>query len=565
VRDLAYNKSSCADAGYLAKVTSAIVEAVTAAYSVRSESNLGFGVGRETEVAFNRRIRMKSGLAFSHPGKGNPDNVDFAGPTDSDVGVIGAWDPDGKLLGCVVNFACHATTNGPWITANWPYYMERAIQGYFGPEAKVVFLQGACGDVTQVNNLDPLANPDGDGWAQFVGGRVGAEAVKTLLGMSQTRSADVPIETRTKVWNIPRRKPAPERIQAALELAAKPEKDAGPDWVWAKETVMLDALLAKWPSVEVEVQAVQVGPVVCLSVPAEYFCRFGLEMKKESGFPMTFPVELANGCVGYVPTLDAFSETIGGGYETRLTSYSNLEITAGDQFRDAAVALARELKPARCRSGRPRRSSRHRGATAILHRRFVDRERSRPHSRSSAQRRRQPWSVRAALAEEALKAFELGDPSLKVELVAAEPLVESPCAIAFDEAGRLFVAENRGYPNLASPPQGDIVLLKDTDGDGRMDERTVFADGLTFPNGVMPWKGGLIVTCAPDVLYFRDTDGDGRADDRRVLLTGFETAKSTQLRVNAPCLALTAGSISLRGSQGARSPARNIPSARRSR
>ena len=345
VRDLAYNKSSCADAGYLAKVTAAIVDAVTAAHLTRSEGTLGFGVGKETEVAFNRRIKMKTGLAFSHPGKGNPDNVEFAGPTDPDVGVIGAWNPDGKLLGCVVNFACHATTNGPWITANWPYYMERAIQGYFGPETKVVFLQGACGDVTQVNNLDPHANPDGDAWAQFVGGRVGAEAVKTLLGMSQTRTADVPIATRQKVWSIPRRKPAPERLEAARELAAKPEKDAGPDWVWAKETVLLDALIAKWPSVEVEVQAIQVGPVACLSVPAEYFCRFGLEMKKGSGFPITFPVELANGCVGYVPTLDAFSETRGGGYETRLTSYSNLDITAGDQFRDTALALARELKP----------------------------------------------------------------------------------------------------------------------------------------------------------------------------------------------------------------------------
>jgi putative membrane-bound dehydrogenase-like protein len=69
-----------------------------------------------------------------------------------------------------------------------------------------------------------------------------------------------------------------------------------------------------------------------------------------------------------------------------------------------------------------------------------------------------------------------------------------------------------------------------------MDKRTVFAEGLTFPNGVLPWKGGLLVTCAPDFLYLKDTDGDGRADERRVVLTGFDTKGSTQLRVNAPTL-----------------------------
>ena len=136
---------------------------------------------------------------------------------------------------------------------------------------------------------------------------------------------------------------------------------------------------------------------------------------------------------------------------------------------------------------------------------------------------------------DALKAFQ-HEPDVRVELVAAEPLVMSPCAMAFDERGRLFVAENRGYPNMANPPQGDIALLEDTDGDGRIDKRTVFADGLTFPNGVMPWRGGLIVTCAPDVLFFKDTDGDGKADERKVLLTGFATSGSTQLRVNCPTL-----------------------------
>src|SRR4051812_11556274 len=136
---------------------------------------------------------------------------------------------------------------------------------------------------------------------------------------------------------------------------------------------------------------------------------------------------------------------------------------------------------------------------------------------------------------DALAAFQHA-PDVRVELVAAEPLVMSPCAMAFDEQGRLFVAENRGYPRTANPPQGNIVLLEDTDDDGRMDKRTVFADGLTFPNGVMPWRGGVIVTCAPDVLYLKDSNGDGKADERTVLLTGFATTGSTQLRVNAPTL-----------------------------
>ena len=124
---------------------------------------------------------------------------------------------------------------------------------------------------------------------------------------------------------------------------------------------------------------------------------------------------------------------------------------------------------------------------------------------------------------------------MRVKLVAAEPLVECRAPSPSMNAGSFFVAENRGYPNTRTAA-GRIALLTDTDGDGRMDQRTTFADGLTFPNGVMPWRGGVIVTCAPDVLFLRDTDGDGRADERRVLLTGFDTKGSTQLRVNCPTL-----------------------------
>lgn len=342
VKKLAYENSTCADAKYLAKVEAAIVDAVCAAHDARVAARAGIGRGAEMTVAFNRRFKMRDGGTITHPGQGNPNILEPAGPTDPEVGVVGVWDEKKKLLGCVVNFACHATTSPGGISANYICYLERVVQGYFGKDAVVVFLNGASGDITQVNNQSPYRYPDGDRWAQIVGGKVGAEAVKVLLGMEP--GALVPVEARTKVLSIPRRPPMPGRVLQSLEMVQKePTKVGATEWTFAKEIVLLDAKLKKEPVADVEVQAVQVGPAVFLTTPAEYFCRYGLEQKAKSGFPFTFPVSLANGCVGYVPTEDAFAPD-GGGYETRLTSYSNLEITAGSRMRDAGIELARSFQ-----------------------------------------------------------------------------------------------------------------------------------------------------------------------------------------------------------------------------
>jgi neutral ceramidase len=244
----------------------------------------------------------------------------------------------------MVNYACHATTNPGGISANWIYYLEKTIQGAMDTRAPVVFMQGACGDITQVDNLSPHRRPDPVAWAQLVGGRVGAEAVKVLL--SSPRTGEAPLDTRQKVLSIPRRKPAPARVQKSLEIvqAGKPKGDTS-GWIFAKEIVMLDHLCKVTPKVDCEVQVIQVGPAAFVSNPAEYFVQFGLDIKKGSPFAYTFPVELANGSVGYVPTEEAFSPQ-GGGYETRLTSYSNLEISAGRQMADTGIALTKELTPA---------------------------------------------------------------------------------------------------------------------------------------------------------------------------------------------------------------------------
>jgi hypothetical protein len=343
VQALAYDQSTVVDAKYYAHVQDEIVAAACQADASRVEAGCGVGRGSEARVSFNRRFRMTNGRTFTHPGQNNPDIVEAAGPIDPDVGVIGAWDKQGKLLGCLVNFACHATTSPGGISANYVYYLEQTIRGVFGPKTVVVFLAGACGDVTQVDNRSPSANPGGERWAQRVGGSVGAEAVKVLATMDA--AALMPVDAKSAVLNIARRRPSPERVRKCLELLEKDRGKVDPtEWLFAKEIVLLDAMLARQPTAEVEVQAVQIGPAVLVANPAEFFCQLGLDIKAKSRFPFTFPVTLANGCVGYVPTEEAFGPH-GGGYETRLTSYSNLEITAGPQIVAAASNLLGRMTP----------------------------------------------------------------------------------------------------------------------------------------------------------------------------------------------------------------------------
>ncbi len=137
--------------------------------------------------------------------------------------------------------------------------------------------------------------------------------------------------------------------------------------------------------------------------------------------------------------------------------------------------------------------------------------------------------------EPALATFRT-EPGFRIELMTSEPDVTSPVAMDIDENGRWFVVEMPGYP-LDTSPSGRIKLLEDTDGDGRPDKATVFADQLVLPNGVMRWKRGVLVTAAPDVLYLEDTDGDGKADKRTVVLTGFAIT-NPQHSVNGPTYSL---------------------------
>ena len=128
----------------------------------------------------------------------------------------------------------------------------------------------------------------------------------------------------------------------------------------------------------------------------------------------------------------------------------------------------------------------------------------------------------------ALSSFQVR-PGFEMELVAAEPMVADPMAIAFDERGRLYVVEMHGYPEKRHEKIGQVKLLTDTDGDGVFDKHSVFAKDLGWPSAVIAYDGGVFIGCAPNIYFMKDTDGDGIADEKNTVFTGFRTGSPREI------------------------------------
>lgn len=117
-------------------------------------------------------------------------------------------------------------------------------------------------------------------------------------------------------------------------------------------------------------------------------------------------------------------------------------------------------------------------------------------------------------------------PGFEVKLLTSEPQVKKPICMAFDERGRLWVAETFDYPNNMQPAGGghdQITICQSGEGDGVADKFTVFADKLSIPTSMVFANGGVIVTQAPDILFLKDSTGGDHADVRKVLFRGFGT------------------------------------------
>ncbi|QDV45316.1 Neutral/alkaline non-lysosomal ceramidase [Stieleria neptunia] len=155
---------------------------------------------------------------------------------------------------------------------------------------------------------------------------------------------------------------------------------------------------------------------------------------------------------------------------------------------------------------------------------------AKPKPQANAQRETSP---KPTAADESLKKIHVRE-GYQVQLVASEPQLKDPVAIDWGIDGRLWVVEMADYPlgmDGQGKPGGRIRVLEDRDADGYYETSTLFADGLSFPNGILVWGNGILITAAPEILYLEDSNGDGKADVRRSLFQGFLEGNQ-QLRVN---------------------------------
>lgn len=133
-------------------------------------------------------------------------------------------------------------------------------------------------------------------------------------------------------------------------------------------------------------------------------------------------------------------------------------------------------------------------------------------------------------AQKELASFKVAE-GFEVSLWAQEPLVAKPIQMNWDADGRLWVVSSTAYPHLKTGEEANdkIFVIEDTDGDGKADKTTIFAEGLLTPTGILPGDGGVYVANSTEVLHFADTDGDGKADKKRRILNGFGTGDTHHL------------------------------------
>ncbi|MBI1311426.1 c-type cytochrome [bacterium] len=477
-----------------------LVSVVQQAIEKRRPGRLSISHG-EVGFARNRRVLQN--------GQWKGFGVQEDGPVDHRLPVLAAHDTDGKLIAVLATYACHCTTEtGSFnqISGDWAGFAAEEIESDF---------PGAVGLISIGAGADANPEPRGTHELSKQHGKELAHEVKRLLFESTElelidprivgRMARVdlplgPLPTREE-WEQRAKEPGTRGSHARRFLAMLDRGEAVP-------TTVPDYPVQTWCFGD---------DLAMVFLGGEVVVDYSLRMNDAFDGERLWINAYSNDVPCYIASKRVLQE---GGYEADFSMiYYARPTRLAPETEDIIVDTVQKLLPPEF------------------------------YSEETQQDFPAPKSPEDSAACIQVK------PGLKVELVAAEPLITDPVAFDWDIQGRLWVVEMGDYPGgeesrVESPEsrarhagttglssldsglrKGRIRVLTDVDGDGRYDEATTFLADVAFPSGICRWRNGVIVTAAPEIFYAEDTDGDGRADVRTTLFRGFGEGNQ-QHRVN---------------------------------
>jgi hypothetical protein len=458
---------------YTRELTEKLIRVGRDALAARRPARLFWAQGKVGFAANRRVLRDGRWTGFG----AQPD-----GPVDHGLPALFAKDDTGKLLACVANYACHCTTLGGafnQIAGDWAGFAQEYIES--DQPGCVAMVTIGCGA-----DANPRLRGDDLDLCRRQGRELADEVKRLFAGeLRPLRSA-------------------PRCRQVSIELPFEPPHDVD---AWKERAKASDA--------------------------AGYHARqFLARLERGESIPRTLPYPVASWCFDRDLAMVFLGGEVVVDYALRMktefdadrlwiTAYSN-DVPCYIPSRRILAEGGYEADSSMVYYARPRRFA------PEVEDLILD----------AVQKVVSQWFYSAAKQaefpppkspDESLQSIQVPK-GFRVELVAAEPLVEDPVAFDWTADGKLWVAEMRDYPNgmawdkpgdRLGVPGGRIKLLSDTDGDGRYDRASVFLDGVPFPNSVKSWRNGVLVTAAPTIIFAEDTDGDGRADRQESLYEGF--------------------------------------------
>lgn len=347
------------DPKYLEWLSVRIADGVRSAAANLHPVRIGYGLGREGSLVFNRRYHMKPGSIDNNPfdeptdrvkmnpGNLNPNIIGPAGPTDPDLALLAVQYIDGEPMALLGNYALHYVGNNPDTDisgdyfAAWAQHVHALLacgQSFNGERPGFLGLMtNACS--ANINNVDVsrrFQQPHPYHQMHKVARVLAAEAAKVWPQIEFREQ--VVLAAREAAIEIGVRKPSTADIDRARKILA----GAGPvligfPQVYARETV----LMSEWPDrVTTVVQAMRIGELGIVTFPGEAFVELGLEIKKRSPFKQTLCIELANDYRGYIPHAQGHDD---GGYETWRARSAFVEKGTGEKMVDMGLQLLKEL------------------------------------------------------------------------------------------------------------------------------------------------------------------------------------------------------------------------------